>query len=108
MKNGKIDFYCIAEAFDIRCAATQHAVKKLIAAGLRGKGDKIQDLKEARDAITEAIFMEEWRQSQQKPEKPTKCSTCYHHKRCDTELESKGILCQYYIENRRVRGAELK
>lgn len=50
-----VDVYCVLEAFGVTCPATQHAVKKLLCAGLRGKGDRGQDLTEARDAIERAI-----------------------------------------------------
>ena len=50
-----IDHYCIVEALDVRRGPVEHAQKKLSFAGLREKGDLLQDLKEARDAITRAI-----------------------------------------------------
>ena len=49
-----VDVYSVLEAFDVRCPAVQHAVKKLLCAGLRGKGDTHQDLMEAGDAIKRA------------------------------------------------------
>jgi hypothetical protein len=53
-----IDVYCILDAFP--CSApVGHAVKKLLCMGIRGKGNALQDLKEARDAITRAIQLEE-------------------------------------------------
>lgn len=58
-----IDVYSVLEAFDVRCPAIQHAVKKLLCAGIRGKGDRLQDLVEARDAISRAIEMQEIRQN---------------------------------------------
>jgi hypothetical protein len=56
-----IDVYCAIEAFAVRCPAVQHALKKLLCAGIRGKGDTLQDLHEARDAIDRAITLEEQR-----------------------------------------------
>lgn len=53
-----VDVYAVLVAFDVRCPARQHAIKKLLCAGLRGKGNAIQDLTEARDAINRAIDME--------------------------------------------------
>lgn len=50
-----VDVYCVLEAFGVTCPAVQHAVKKLLCAGIRGKGDRGQDLAEARDAIERAI-----------------------------------------------------
>ena len=56
---GRIDVYAVLDAFAVTSPPLQHAVKKLLCAGLRGKGDTLQDLGEARDAITRAIQMEE-------------------------------------------------
>jgi hypothetical protein len=55
----KVDIYAVLRAFDVTCPATAHAVKKLLMPGQRAKGTKIQDLKEARDALNRAIQMEE-------------------------------------------------
>ena len=38
---GKVDVYSVLEAFDVRCPARQHAIKKLLCAGLRGKGGEL-------------------------------------------------------------------
>lgn len=54
----QVDVYSVLEAFDVRCPARQHAIKKLLCAGIRGKGDAVQDLTETRDAIDRAIAME--------------------------------------------------
>lgn len=59
---GKIDVYAVIDAFDVRCPARQHAIKKLLCSGIRGKGGTIQDLNEARDAIDRAIQMQESRE----------------------------------------------
>lgn len=53
-----VDVYAVLVAFDVRCPARQHAIKKLLCAGLRNKGSVMQDLTEAWDAITRAIAME--------------------------------------------------
>ena len=53
-----IDVYDVLQAFDVRNSATQHAIKKLLAAGKRGHKDNIQDLGEARDSIVRAIELE--------------------------------------------------
>lgn len=58
---GKVDVYAVLETFDVTCPARQHAIKKLLCSGLRGKGDIVQDLREARDAIDRAIQMENTR-----------------------------------------------
>lgn len=55
---GKIDVYAVLEAFDVRCPARQHAIKKLLCAGLRGKGGESQDLEEAADAVSRAVQMQ--------------------------------------------------
>ena len=54
-----VDVYCVLEAFDVRNPGLQHALKKLLCAGLRGKADTTQDLREAIDAISRAIEIEE-------------------------------------------------
>ena len=53
--NGKADVYAVLVAFGVTCPARQHAVKKLLCAGSRGKADVGQDLAEARDAVDRAI-----------------------------------------------------
>ena len=57
--DGLVDVYAVLDAFSVTCPASQHAIKKLLCAGLRGKADVLQDLKEARDAINRAIQMNE-------------------------------------------------
>ncbi len=52
-----VDVYAVLNAFDVRCPARQHAIKKLLLAGQRGKGDELQDLTEAGEAVTRAIQM---------------------------------------------------
>lgn len=56
--DGKVDVYSIIETFNITCPARQHAIKKLLCAGLRNKGDALQDLNETKDAIIRAIQLE--------------------------------------------------
>lgn len=56
--DGKIDIYCVLEAFNVTCPARQHAIKKLLCAGIRGKGDTLQDLTESLSAIKRAIELE--------------------------------------------------
>lgn len=56
-----VDVYCVLEAFSVTCPAQQHAIKKLLCAGIRGQKDSIQDLEEARDSITRAIHLEKQR-----------------------------------------------
>ena len=59
--DGPPDVYAVLEAFAVTCPARQHAVKKLLCSGIRGKGDALQDLQEARDAIDRAIQMQQVR-----------------------------------------------
>lgn len=54
-----VDVYSVLEAFAVVNPGIQHAIKKLLCAGIRGKGDCVQDLKEARDALSRAIQIEE-------------------------------------------------
>lgn len=55
---GRADVYTVLEAFAVTCPARQHAIKKLLCSGIRGKGDVLQDLMEARDAVDRAIQMQ--------------------------------------------------
>lgn len=48
---GVIDVYCVIDAFEIKAPALHHATKKILCAGIRGKGDEEQDLREAIQAI---------------------------------------------------------
>lgn len=59
---GRVDEYAVLDAFDVTCPARQHAIKKLLCSGIRGKADTMQDLREARDAIDRAIQMQEARE----------------------------------------------
>jgi hypothetical protein len=42
-------------AFNVTIPGLQHAIKKLLCAGIRDKGSQLQDLREAKDALTAAI-----------------------------------------------------
>lgn len=61
--DGLADVYAVLDAFDVRCPARQHAIKKLLCSGLRGKGSALQDLTEAGDAITRAIDLQTVREN---------------------------------------------
>lgn len=50
-----VDVYAVLVAYVVSCQATGHAIKKLLCAGLRGKGDRLSDLREAKAAIERAI-----------------------------------------------------
>jgi hypothetical protein len=60
-KHIMIDVYQVLEAFDVRCPAKQHAIKKLLCAGMRGSKDAVQDLREAGAAIERAVDLERQR-----------------------------------------------
>ena len=53
-----IDVYDVLVAFNVTCPARQHAIKKLLCSGIRGKGDAIQDLRESIQAVERAIELE--------------------------------------------------
>lgn len=57
-KSVNIDVYDVLQAFAVTNPATQHAIKKLLCAGLRGHKDKMQDLTEALKSIERAIELE--------------------------------------------------
>lgn len=52
------DVYDVLVAWSVACPARQHAIKKLLMAGQRGVKSTLQDLEEARDAVTRAIELE--------------------------------------------------
>lgn len=56
-----VDVYAVLAAFGVECPACAHAVKKLLAPGQRGKGDKLADLVGARAAVDRAIELEQAR-----------------------------------------------
>ena len=61
-KGGKADVYAVLDAFGVTCPARQHAIKKLLCSGVRGKGDTLQDLREARDAVERSIELQTGRE----------------------------------------------
>lgn len=52
---GEVDVYSVLDAFGPLPAPRAHAVKKLLCAGLRDKGDAARDLREAIDALKEDL-----------------------------------------------------
>jgi hypothetical protein len=50
-----VDVYSVLTAFPTGHPGCDHAVKKILCAGIRGKGSRVQDLREARDALTRAV-----------------------------------------------------
>ena len=57
-RDGKIDVYTVLDSYAVQCPARQHAIKKLLMSGQRGKADILQDLQECRDAVDRAIEMQ--------------------------------------------------
>ncbi len=54
-----IDVYWVLKAWDVVDPCVQHAIKKLMAAGMRGAKNKQKDIIEAKDSILRAIELEE-------------------------------------------------
>lgn len=52
-----VDVYDVLLAFNVTCPARQHAIKKLLCAGIRGKGNEVQDLEESIVAINRSIVI---------------------------------------------------
>jgi hypothetical protein len=50
-----VDIYSVLTAYAVTSPGLQHAAKKILCCGIRGKGDRLQDLREARDALSRAI-----------------------------------------------------
>ena len=50
-----VDVYAVLVGFDVRCPARQHAIKKLLCAGKRGKGDERADIAGALAAVSRAV-----------------------------------------------------
>ena len=56
-----VDVYNVLDAFGVTCPACQHAIKKLLCAGLRNKGSRLQDLTEAEVSVKRAVELEQQR-----------------------------------------------
>lgn len=54
----QVDVYAVLKAFNVTCPACQHAIKKLLCAGLRDKGSRLADLQDTLAAINRAIELE--------------------------------------------------
>lgn len=65
-KTIQVDVYNVIDAYGVTCPAIQHAIKKLLCAGIRGKNNTDGDLREARDAISRAITLNQSKQSKPK------------------------------------------
>lgn len=66
-----VDVYCVLEAFNVECQATGHAIKKLLCAGQRKKGNRLEDLMGAMAALNRAIDLQEGIESRQVKSVPT-------------------------------------
>lgn len=49
-----VDVYSVLEAFDVKCPALQHLIKKALCAGLRGHKNREQDLQDILDSAVRA------------------------------------------------------
>ena len=63
-----VDVYAVIEAFNVTNAGAQHAIKKLLCAGIRGKGSTDNDLLECIPAINRAVQIEKDRAGVKKEE----------------------------------------
>jgi hypothetical protein len=57
-KGGKqvvVDVYDVLEAFDVKCPALQHLIKKALCVGIRGHKDEEQDLEDIFNSVNRAI-----------------------------------------------------
>ncbi len=54
-----VDVYSVLKAFAVTCPARQHAIKKILCAGERGKGSKRQDLRDAIDSLERALQLDD-------------------------------------------------
>lgn len=57
IRDEEVDVYDILKAYDVRCPARQHAIKKLLLPGGRHAKDALQDLQEAHWSIGRSITM---------------------------------------------------
>lgn len=60
--SGQVDVYDVLEAFNVTCPAMQHALKKMLCAGLRGHKDLESDKKEAIKSIERSIQLDKNRE----------------------------------------------
>tara|TARA_Y100000310_G_C20664639_1_gene806784 strand:- start:729 stop:1058 length:330 start_codon:yes stop_codon:yes gene_type:complete len=57
-KGGKqvvVDVYDVLDAFDVKCPALQHLIKKALCVGIRGHKNEAQDLEDILDSVNRAI-----------------------------------------------------
>lgn len=82
-----VDVYAVLEAFAVACPARQHAIKKLLCAGLRDKGSQLDDLIGASAAINRAIELERARSGNQTDE-DCRLSRCELNSELDAARET--------------------
>jgi hypothetical protein len=58
----QVDVYAVLIAFNVTCPARQHALKKLLCSGIRGKGSELDDLNGALAAVSRAIEIQRLRE----------------------------------------------
>ena len=58
-----MDVYDVLVAFDVRCPALQHLIKKALCAGIRGHKDIHQDLVDIKNSAESAIRLQIGRDS---------------------------------------------
>lgn len=91
-----VDVYRVLDAFDVKPSGVQHAIKKLLCAGLRGHKDQVSDLQEAKVSIEKAIAF-----LGQLPARRVLCSRgcCFECDHCSQKPESP-ILCWRCLSRR--------
>lgn len=62
-----VDVYSVIEAFGVQEPGMQQAIKKILCARIRGKGDRRQDIQEAIDALTRQLEIEDNRNARNQP-----------------------------------------
>ena len=80
-----IDVYRVLELFDVTDPCLQHAVKKLLCAGVRGVKDQNKDIQEAIDSLQRALEMRN--EDSQEFTVPTN-----EEVRCKKEFGSQGVV----------------
>lgn len=60
---GVVDVYAVLDAFNVTCPGIQHALKKLLCVGIRGKATALQDITEAIDALHRSVEMQKAREA---------------------------------------------
>ena len=61
----KVDVYSVIISFGVTCPGRQQAIKKLLCAGLRGKGSQIEDLQGAMDALWRAMELQRQKEKEE-------------------------------------------